>query len=326
MPLHVFWRRSHARSVFFVYDVTVLLLIFGEDMNTTPTIGFIGQGFIGKNMANECEARGLSVVRYALEEPYIHNKDAIATCDIVFIAVPTPTTPKGFDGGLLRRVLPLVGKGKIAVVKSTILPGTTEALQAEFPHCLVLHSPEFLREKQAVEDTVHPQRTIIGIPKKTKRYTEAASLVLSVLPESPHTFIMSAREAELVKYGGNIFLTLKLVYMNTLYDIARTVGAKYEVVAEAMGADPRIGPGHTRVVDSSGHRGAKKGRGAGGHCFPKDIAALRHFYDRAQKNDREGVALLKAVEAKNNRLLCDSGKDIDLLEGVYGAGKVCKSS
>ena len=288
-----------------------------------PTIGFIGQGFIGKNMANDIESRGYRVVRYALEEPYVRNRDAVATCDIVFIAVPTPTTPRGFDCSLLRRVLVHVGKGKIAVIKSTILPGTTESLQQAYPNITVLHSPEFLREKHAVEDTVHPVRTIIGIPKKTKRYTDAAALVRSVLPESPYARIMMAREAELVKYGGNIFLTLKLVYMNTLHDIARSVGASYDVVADAIGADPRIGPGHTNVVDSSGHRGAKKGRGAGGHCFPKDIAALRHFYARTQNTDREGVAFLKAVEAKNNKLLCDSGKDLDLIQDVYGA-KVCQ--
>ncbi len=60
------------------------------------TIGFIGQGFIGKSYADDLERRGKKVVRYSLEEPYIKNKDRIRDCDIVFIAVPTPTTPEGF--------------------------------------------------------------------------------------------------------------------------------------------------------------------------------------------------------------------------------------
>lgn len=284
---------------------------------STPTIGFIGQGFIGKNMADDFETRGYAVVRYALEEPYANNKDAIALCDMVFIAVPTPTTPKGFDAGLLRRVLPLVGKGKIAVIKSTMLPGTTEALQAEFPSIILFHSPEFLREKQAVEDTKSPARNIVGMPKKSKKYNDAAKLVLSVLPKAPYEKICSAREAELIKYGGNVFLTLKLVYINTLYDLAHALGADYEVVAEAMGADSRVGPGHTKVVDSSGHKGAKKGRGAGGHCFPKDLAALAKFYKKTT-GDPYGSKLFEAIEAKNNALLCGAGKDMDLLTGVYG--------
>ena len=283
----------------------------------TMSIGFIGQGFIGKHMADDFEARGYRCVRYALEEPYVRNKEAIAACDIVFIAVPTPTTPKGFDAGLLRRVLSLVGKGKIAVIKSTILPGTTEVLQKEFPHCIVLHSPEFLREKQAAEDTARPQRNIVGVPRMTERYKLAAQEVLAVLPPAPYSLVCKAKEAELIKYGGNIFLTMKLIYMNTLFDVASAVGADYEVVRKAMAADPRIGEGHTHIIDSSGHRGAKKGRGAGGHCFPKDLAAFARFYAKSV-HDKEGLALFRALEKKNNALLTASGKDLDLLEGVYG--------
>src|SRR5580692_663281 len=84
-----------------------------------PLIGFIGQGWIGKAYADNFEERGYEVVRYALEKPYIKNKDKIAECDIVFIAVWTPTTPKGFDSSVVENVLPLVGEGKIAVLKST---------------------------------------------------------------------------------------------------------------------------------------------------------------------------------------------------------------
>ena len=62
-------------------------------MNTKEKIGFIGQGFIGKNYADDFERRGFEVIRYALEEPYRANKEKIRECDIVFIAVPTPTTP-----------------------------------------------------------------------------------------------------------------------------------------------------------------------------------------------------------------------------------------
>ncbi len=62
-----------------------------------PLIGFVGQGYVGGSYATNFEKRGFSVIRYSLEPKYINNKEAISTCDIVFIAVPTPTTPKGFD-------------------------------------------------------------------------------------------------------------------------------------------------------------------------------------------------------------------------------------
>ena len=282
-------------------------------------IGFIGQGFIGKHMADDFAERGFDIVRYALEAPYATNKDRIADCDVVFIAVPTPTTPAGFDASALTAVLPLVGVGKVAVIKSTILPGTTAWLQAQFSDRAVLHSPEFLREKQAALDTREPLRNLIGVPAGAGAAgQQAAQRVLTLLPKAQYARIVSAEEAELIKYGGNGFLALKVVYANLLYDIATAVGADYEVVAEAMGHDPRIGPSHLRVIDSSGHPGAATGRGAGGHCFPKDWAALCELYERACVDDAAGVALLRAVEAKNRSLLTESGKDLDLLAGIYG--------
>ena len=127
-------------------------------------IGFIGQGWIGKNYADSFCDRGFNVVRYALEEPYIENKERIGDCDIVFIAVPTPTTEDGFNCDVLKKVISLVGKGKVAVIKSTIVPGTTEALQRENPEIIVLHSPEFLEEVKARHDSDNPKRNIIGLP------------------------------------------------------------------------------------------------------------------------------------------------------------------
>lgn len=289
-----------------------------NSVNHKPLIGFIGQGFIGKNLADDFDRRRYPVVRYALEEPYTLNKEAIATCDIVFIAVPTPTTPQGFIDTTLRHVLPLVGKGKVAVIKSTLLPGKTEEMQRDFPHCLVLHAPEFLTEKNAVLDTQKPQRNIIGIPKNTKRYREVAEQVLRILPKAPFEIVCSAREAELIKYAGNCYLANRVVFMNALYDITVSEGARYEVITKAMSADVRIGGTHMKVVDNSGHKGAKAGRGAGGHCFPKDLAALRLHAERTLGKDSRSTRLLKRVEDINLELLYESGKDLDLISEIYG--------
>lgn len=282
------------------------------------TIGFIGQGFIGKHMADDFEERGHTVVRYALEEPYDQNREAIANCDVVFIAVPTPTTPRGFDDSALRAVLPLVAEGKVAVIKSTLLPGTTRALQAAFPHCTLVHNPEFLREKFAAFDTREPQRTIIGLLETNEAGEKIAATLLSLLPKAPYEIVCTAEEAELAKYGGNCFLALKVVYMNLIYDLAQAVGADYAKVAETMGNDPRIGTSHMAVVDQSGHPGSILGRGAGGHCFPKDLAALVAFYSTELAEDSEGVALLTALQEKNNALLRASKKDLDILRSITG--------
>jgi UDPglucose 6-dehydrogenase len=282
-------------------------------------IGFIGQGFIGKHMADDFEARGHAVVRYGLEAMYIGNREAIADCSCVFVAVPTPTTPAGFDDAALRDALTLPAPGATVVIKSTIAPGHTKVLQEAFPKLIVLHSPEFLREKHAAEDTRHPKRTIIGLPTFDDVHQKAANAVLAILPPSPYHLICDSTEAELIKYGGNCFLAMKVVYMNLLYDLALQYGVNYDSVAAAMGHDHRIGMSHMQVEDRSGHVGASIGRGAGGHCFPKDLAVLRATYQGSMSHDDAGNTFLRAIEEKNNQLLRDSNKDIDLLNAIYGS-------
>jgi nucleotide sugar dehydrogenase len=273
-------------------------------------IGFIGQGWIGKHYSDDFENRGYDLVRYSLDEQYKHNDVHIPECDIVFIAVPTPTTPEGFDANTVRQVLAHVGQGKIAVIKSTILPGTTEMLQAEFSNIYVMHSPEFLTEKTAAYDAAHPNRNIVGIPKDSAEYVERARLVLSVLPKAPFETVMNSRDAEFVKYAGNCYLFTKVIYMNMLYDLVSNMGGDWKRIRDALIHDPRIGVSHTEPVHQSG-------RGAGGNCFIKDFEAFRKMYD-AYTDDHTGSELIKTMAYKNIQLLVESGKDIALLEGVYG--------
>lgn len=279
-------------------------------------IGFIGQGWIGKNIADDYENRGYEVVRYALEEPYANNKSLIKDCEIVVIAVPTPTTPDGFDDSILHAVIPLTGNDKIVVVKSTVVPGVTESLAKTFPDRYIIHSPEFLVESTAAYDAAHPTRNILGIPDDTEEYKQAANKVLSVLPDSPVNIVCSAREAELIKYASNCFLFTKVIFANILFDLTIANSSSWEIVAQGMAADPRIGTSHLKVIDASRHPGAKAGRGAGGHCFIKDFAALREIYEKTLPGNK-GLSVLRALEEMNIELLEKSGKDLDLLKQVY---------
>ncbi|MEI7954126.1 MAG: hypothetical protein WCJ66_03040 [Verrucomicrobiota bacterium] len=277
---------------------------------TTQPIGFIGQGWIGRNYADCFEARGINVVRYSLEAPYVSNRQRIKDCRIVFVAVPTPTTPSGFDSSLVASALENVGPGCTAVVKSTILPGTTEKLQDLFPDIFVMHSPEFLAEKTAVYDAAHPSRNIIGIPRDNHEYRIRAAEVLSVLPTAPFELICAAKEAELIKYGANAFLYLKVVYANILYDLARSLDCDYAKVRDMVAADPRIGASHLQIADDGK-------RGAGGNCFIKDFEAFIGLYEKAA-DDPTGLVALEAWRDKNVQLLQNSGKNLDMLRCVYG--------
>lgn len=275
-----------------------------------PLVGFIGQGFVGKAYADEFEKRGFKTVRYALEEPYRSNKEKIKDCDIVFVAVPTPTTEKGFDDHIIRGAVKLVGKGKTAIIKSTILPGTTASIQKENPDIYVFHSPEFLTEVTALHDAANPNRNIIGIPKRSKIFEEKASEVLAILPKAPFELIMGSEEAELIKYGGNCWFYFKVIFINMLFDLAKAKGIHWPTVRDTMAADPRIGRSHLDPVH-------KSGRGAGGHCFIKDFAAFADLY-HSMIGDDAGLKVLESLRDKNTDLLLKSGKDLDLLAGVYG--------
>ena len=123
---------------------------------------------------------------------------------------------------------------------------------------------------------------------------------------------MGSKEAEIVKYAGNCWFYFKVIYMNLLYDLAGKLGVNWATVRDAMAADPRIGRSHLDPV----HQG---GRGAGGHCFIKDFAAFSFIYGQLVA-DPLGRKVLESLRDKNIALLSETGKDADLLAGVYGTG------
>lgn len=275
-------------------------------------IGFIGQGFVGKNIADDFERRGYSTIRYALEPQYALNRKYIADCDVVFVAVPTPTIPEGFDYSIVEEVLTLVGDGKIVVLKSTLIPGTTKRLQDMYRHKTLLFSPEFLSESSAVYDAAHPAFNIIGIPFDSMSHLRAAQRVQQILPQCDHNFIIPAHTAELFKYTHNIHGYLRVVFANMLHDLGLTFNVNWSDLKAIMDVDPMMSPYYNAPV----HQG---GRGAGGHCFVKDMAAFARFYAEQLPHDPTGNAVLKAMEQKNLEYLRASGKSQDLVRDVYGS-------
>lgn len=281
-------------------------------MKNNIRIGFIGQGWIGRNYADNFEARGFEVIRYALEAPYVQNKEKIKDCDIVFIAVPTPSTPRGFDASIVEQAFSLIGEGKLAVIKSTIVPGTTKKFQAAHSHCTIFYSPEFLSEATAKHDVEFPFSNIVGIPEETQENRKKAERLLSVLPEAPFSLVCSSSEAEVIKYTHNINGYIQIVMFNMIHDIAAGLNCDWEKIRSAIKADPMMSDRYTQPVH-------KSGRGAGGHCFIKDMAAFRELYAQSFPTDAAGISVLRSLENKNVDLLTKTGKDLDLVRGVYGA-------
>jgi len=293
--------------------------------------GFIGQGFIGKNYADDFGRRGHEVVRYGLQPEYVGNKEKIAECDIVFIAVNAATVPSGvlrddghpavhFDDSNLKATLPLARPGATVVIKSTVPPGLTEALQEENPNITLLFSPEFLTEATAAEDAAHPERNIVGMAKDTPAHRAAAELVMGLLPKAPYTLVTSSRNAECIKYGGNAFLFVKIVFSNMFYQLVEKYGGDWEVVRAAVGADPRVGAAHMDLHLKDDPPGVMRRRGAGRSCFIKDWAEVSELYAAAFPEDTSTIQALRGFEYKNAELLREYDRYLNLLEGVYGKG------
>jgi UDPglucose 6-dehydrogenase len=202
---------------------------------------------------------------------------AIAHGDILFIAVGTPPDEDGSaDLTYVLRVARTIGQhlARYAVIvnKSTVPVGTADRVRDAIGEVLrergvaiafdVVSNPEFLKEGNAVEDCLRPDRVVVGAS------SERAVAVLRKLyapfnRNHDRMVVMDERSAELTKYAANAMLATKISFMNEIANIAECVGADVELVRQGIGADPRIG-----------YHFIYPGVGYGGSCFPKDVQAL----------------------------------------------------
>ena len=124
-------------------------------------------------------------------------------------------------------------------------------------------------------------------------------------------------EAEIIKYSHNMSGYTQIITFNMLYDMAVKLGGNWEVIHQALLADPYIPGRYSQPVH-------KSGRGAGGGCFIKDFAAFRAHYKTTLPKDIASINALIAFEKKNIQLLTSTKKDLELLAGVYGKKVVSK--
>lgn len=257
-------------------------------------VGVVGVGMVGGAMVSYFEKVGVKPFLYDLGKN-LGSKEEVNQADVVFVCVPTPYLKdgEGFDLSYVKETCEFLEDDKVVVIKSTVVPGTTENLQKEYQNLKFLFNPEFLVEARAVEDMLNPDRQIVGYTEESK---DLAETVLKMLPRAPYEKIMSATEAETVKYFGNTFLAVKVIFGNQLYDLCQKLDIDYDVVREGGAADPRIGPSHLDVFHG-------RFRGYGGKCLIKDTRALIQLADSLGADLR----LHKTVEDINNKLIEEQG-------------------
>ena len=258
-------------------------------------IGIVGTCMVGGAMQKYLEKKeGLELFLYD-KGKNIGSPEEVNKAEIVFVCVPTPylRDGKGFDLSYVEDTLNMLQEEKVVVVKSTVMPGTTEMLQKKYPQHKVLMNPEFLTEETADQDMSYPDRQIVGY---TEQSQTVAGDVMQLLPLAPFERVLPATEAEVVKYFGNTWFSVKVSFANQMYDLCQKLGIDYDRMVEAAAADKRIGRTHLNIF----HKGY---RGYGGKCLPKDIKAL------IQLADARGVDLKihKIAEAINEELMQQQG-------------------
>ena len=228
---------------------------------------------------------------------FTNNINDLANADVHFICVGTPQVKSGNAADLtyvdsaLENIAKIVKPGGLVVGKSTVPVGTATRLRNRLlelnPKADLAWNPEFLREGFAVEDTLRPNRLVVGVVNDLAEKM-LKEVYASNLKENTPWVRADLPTAELVKVAANSFLATKISFINAMAEICEAAGGDVTVLAKAIGYDPRIGS-----------RFLQAGIGFGGGCLPKDIRA---FMARAEElGAKQAVEFLKEIDAINLR-------------------------
>ena len=267
-------------------------------------IGIIGQGFVGNAVYQKFKSF-FKVYTYDLIEELSNSSLSVLKnkCNIIFVCVPTPMDKNGScNTDLVREILVSLnqGKKKIIVNKSTVTPGTTEKYNNEFKNLQVIFNPEFLTEKNAIEDFNNQNRIILGGPSSAT--TSITKIFFKVFPDIK-IIKTESTHAEMIKYFTNSFLATKVSFSNEMHELCEALGLDYKKVVEYSILDNRLGKSHWAVPGPDGDFGF------GGHCFPKDLSAIINV----SKDLKTTNNVLKAVQ--NTNLNLRKNRDWDSMKG-----------
>jgi len=244
-------------------------------MGDIKAVGVIGNGFVG-------QAIGFGFV--PVLPVHVHDKDPLRSMDsledtvnksdIIFVSVPTPMNRDGsISLSIVRSVLKDINEinsrdDNIIIIKSTVIPGTTDSFSKEFPSLNLVFNPEFLTERHAKYDFLNQSRIVLGgASEHTRRVAELYRLRF----KHCNIMEMDSNTAEFVKYFNNVFFSVKVAFANEMKLISDKAGVNWDEALAGFAADGRVGDSHLNVPGPDGKWGF------GGSCFPKDINAFINF-------------------------------------------------
>tara|TARA_B100001778_G_scaffold4411_1_gene3775 strand:+ start:414 stop:1250 length:837 start_codon:yes stop_codon:yes gene_type:complete len=272
-------------------------------------IGIIGQGFVGNAVYQKLK-KYYKVFTYDIQVKLCNSDidEILKRCKIIFVCLPTPMNKDGSCNlDILDNTLDKINKesktidNRIVVIKSTIIPGSTDNFQLKYPYIDLVFNPEFLTEANAVDDFENQTRLLLGGPLRAT--TKVKQIFSSVFRKTPRIVKTDAKTAELVKYVTNAFLSTKVSFANEIYQLCEGLELDYDKIIEYATLDPRLGDSHWGVPGPDGDFGF------GGHCFPKDLSALIEI----TKNLNTANNVLKAAQTTNNTVR--SNRDWEKMKG-----------
>ena len=238
-------------------------------------LGIVGHGFVGTAVDHGFTR---DIQKFIVDPK--HNstntiEDLIAfKPDATFVAVPTPQSESGeCNTEILEGVMQQLNnsKGLLVIVKSTVPAYKLQKIQEECINIRIVYNPEFLTEKNYINDFANPAMHVFGGINADTDAVEKLYLEHSDCKECP-VYKTDMVTASMVKYCINSFLATKVTFMNEMYDVLRAArGADWNTFTNIIANDPRIGNSHMKVPGNDGQRGYA------GSCFPKDTAALAWF-------------------------------------------------
>ena len=241
-------------------------------------VGIIGNGFVGNAVYQNVRDKVETKIYDVDKNRSLNTFDEVLQQELIFVCVPTPMKADGScDLSILDKLFEDISNKNLEfleertfIIKSTVPIGTTKKLAEKYPLLWIVHNPEFLTARNAVNDLAKADRTVIG--GDSTLTSRVAKLYWGyVYYGEDHNIIQcSSDESEAIKYFSNTFLAYKVAYFNKVYDVCEKLGMDYKNLRKGITTDPRIGESHTQVP------GIDNDRGFGGTCFPKDLNSLIH--------------------------------------------------
>jgi len=237
-------------------------------------IGVIGHGYVGESQSFAFSP-SFDVRVYDKDSlKSTHSLNEVLNSDFIFVCVPTPMKKNGSqDLSFVESFFKTAKDGPIYIIKSTIVPGTTNLLNEKFKNLKIVFSPEFLTERTAKLDILTQTRIILG---GDKNLTSKVRKIYDIRFKNKTIIETDSLTAEYIKYMNNTFFASKVSIMNEFYRLANHLGVDWETALYGFVSDQRIGDSHLNVPGPDGKLGF------GGTCFPKDINAFISF---AKKNN-----------------------------------------